>query len=324
LQPHGWPGARPNPDMAEKRFILTKVSNGTEIALTGQLTVGRSTENGLKLAEGSPSRRHATLNIADGAVFVEDLNSTNGTYVNDKRIETNTRVKLKSNDRLRFDVEQFLLRIESDDPPTDQTIQRMNEADLVIDAGNKRLPQGWIENPKKAGNETRYISPEQVRQERKRLADLGAVDRALGGVEAPQLVVLGGPEGTVRIELRSAQSGQKEWTVGSQGEREILLKRDGVSALHAKIVNEGNRWKVIDQLSANGTFVNGRRCTMSYLASTDRITFGPVECIFQLPKGSGAARSGPATGMWKKILLGAGIVLFILVIAYAAWFLLRR
>ena len=67
-----------------------------------------------------------------------------------------------------------------------------------------------------------------------------------------------------------------------------------------------------------------RRCLMSYLTSADRITFGPVECIFQLPKGSSAARSGAATGVWKKILLGGGIVLFIVVIAYAAWFLLRR
>jgi len=303
--------------MPEKRFILKKISNGVEIPLTGQLTVGRSPESGLKLTEGSPSRRHAQLSICDGALFVEDLNSTNGTYVNDKRIEADTKVKLKSNDRLRFDVEQFLFHIESDDPPTDQTIQRINEADIVVDAGPKRLPGGWIENPKKEGNETQYMSPEQVRQERKRLAD-GPIDQALGAVEAPQLVVLGGPEERpVRMELRTNQVG--EWTVGSQSDRDIILKRDGVSALHAKIVNEGNQWKVIDQLSANGTFVNGRRCMTCNLNSTDRITFGPVQCIFQLPKGGAARRSGPSTSVWKNVLIGAGMLLLVLVVAYAAW-----
>lgn len=310
--------------MPEKRFFLKRVSNGTEIPLTEDLNVGRSAESGLKLVEGSPSRRHAQLSVADGAVFVEDLGSTNGTFVNDKRIDSNIKVKLKSNDRVRFDVEQYLFRVESSEPTKDQTIQRQNEADLVVDAGSRRLPAGWVESEKKGGNETRYMSPEQVREERKRIIGSGAVERALGNVEAPQLVVLGGPEGTVRIELRSKQAGQREWTVGSQGEREILLKREGVSALHAKIANEGNRWKVIDQLSANGTFVNGRRCMMSYLASADRITFGPVECIFQLPRSSTTAVPAPGSGAWKKILAGGAIVLLVLAIAYATWRFLPR
>jgi pSer/pThr/pTyr-binding forkhead associated (FHA) protein len=308
--------------MSQKRFILKKVSNGTETALTGDLVVGRSAESGLRLIEGSPSRRHAQLNLADGSVFVEDLGSTNGTYVNDRRIEANTKVRLKSNDRLRFDVEQFLLRIESDEPQTEQTIQRPNP-DLVVDAGERRVPAGWVENERKgSGNETRYMSPEQVREERKRLAGSGAVERAFGNVEAPQLVVLSGAEGTVRIELRAKQAGQKEWTIGSAPEREIVLKREGVSALHAKIVNEGNRWKVIDQLSVNGTFVNGRRCAMSYLSSADRITIGPVECVFQLPRGlAAAAAAGRKSPKRKWLAVGAGLLalLVLLGVAYAIW-----
>jgi pSer/pThr/pTyr-binding forkhead associated (FHA) protein len=309
--------------MADKRFILKKVSGGTEIPLTGDLTVGRSAESGLKLVEGSPSRRHAQLTLADGALFVEDLGSTNGTFVNDKRLEANTRVKLRSNDRVRFDVEQYLLRIESDEPPSEQTIQRLNDADQVVDAGARRLPAGWVEPERKGGNETRYMTPEQVREERKRVGSSGALERAMSNVDAPQLVVLGGPEGTVRIELRSRDAGQKEWTVGSQGDREILLKREGVSALHAKIVNEGSRWKVIDQLSANGTFVNGRRCTMGYLASADRVTFGPVECVFQLPKALAASAARAAAGdpakKTKWAVIGAVVFVFVVAAAYLVW-----
>ncbi|HZO23506.1 MAG TPA: FHA domain-containing protein [Steroidobacteraceae bacterium] len=303
--------------MAEKRFILKKLPDGPEIPVDGELCVGRSAESGLKLVEGRPSRNHAVLSIVDGSVFVEDLGSTNGTFVNDKRIDS--KVRLKSNDKLRFDVEQYLFRIEMAGSPADRTLLREGEPDLVVASGKARVPEGWLENPQ-AGNKTLYMSPEQLRQERKRLAALGAVDGALGRVEAPQLIVLGGTE-PLRIELKPTESGKKEWSVGSEGEREILLKRVGVSALHAKIVNEGNRWKVIDELSANGTFVNGRRCTMSFLSSTDRITFGSVECIFQLPKGAQSAAANSEGRPWKKLAIGA---IVLIVIAAAAWFFLAH
>jgi pSer/pThr/pTyr-binding forkhead associated (FHA) protein len=80
-----------------------------------------------------------------------------------------------------------------------------------------------------------------------------------------------------------------------------------VSALHAKIVNEGNRWKVVDQVSANGTFVNGKRCITSFLSSGDRISFGSVECIFQLPQGGAAGKASAGTAKFKKVLIIAGI-----------------
>jgi pSer/pThr/pTyr-binding forkhead associated (FHA) protein len=280
--------------MATKKFILKKLSSGAEIPVTTELSVGRSPENGLKLVEGSPSRRHALLSIAADSAWVQDLGSTNGTFVNDKRIDA--KVRLNNNDKLRFDVEEYLFRIESDEREGDQTIARAAVADLVADSGRVKVPSGWVDNPQQAsGNKTLYMTPEQLQQERKRILASGAVDAAVGQVETPQLIVLGADGESQRIRLRAADAGTKEWSVGGEGEREILLKRVGVSALHAKIVNDGDRWKVIDQLSANGTFVNGRRCMMSFLNSGDRISFGSVECIFQLP---GAARSGgaPAAG----------------------------
>jgi hypothetical protein len=191
----------------------------------------------------------------------------------------------------------------------------------VAESGRVKVPAGWVDNASAAGNKTQFMTPEQMEAERRRAMASAAAQAAPGRIDTPQLIVPGDPDGSTRIQLRASDSGKKEWTVGCEGEREILIKRVGVSTLHAKIVNDGNRWKVVDQLSANGTFVNGKRCNVSYLASGDRIAFGSVECIFQLPKGSGAQQTGagPATGAsagasanrLKKVLVIAGIAFVI-------------
>jgi len=87
-----------------------------------------------------------------------------------------------------------------------------------------------------------------------------------------------------RIRLSASDTGESKWTVGSEGQRDIVLKHPGVSAFHATIVNRGGRWKVINQLATNGILVNGQRCRDRFLQSGDRIAFGSVQCRFYLPK----------------------------------------
>src|ERR1700676_829011 len=119
--------------MANKKFTLKKLPNGAELQVTADMSVGRSPDSGLRLVEGSPSRKHALLSISADSVWVQDLGSTNGTFVNDKRIDG--KVKLNSNDKVRFDIEEFLFRIESDEPQADQTIARPAAAAVVADSG---------------------------------------------------------------------------------------------------------------------------------------------------------------------------------------------
>ena len=86
---------------------------------------------------------------------------------------------------------------------------------------------------------------------------------------------------------------KNEWTVGTDADRDLVVSGSGVSAFHAKITREGQRWKIIDQMSANGTFVNEHKGTVSFLSSGDHIRFGPVECTVVLP-AAGKAKAGRA------------------------------
>lgn len=88
-----------------KLLGITDPFRGKEFYITAeQFTVGRSNESDLLLAENTISANHAKL-VKNGNKFeLYDLNSTNGTYVNNERI---SRKELRSDDVLKFDVYEF-------------------------------------------------------------------------------------------------------------------------------------------------------------------------------------------------------------------------
>ncbi|HVN46551.1 MAG TPA: FHA domain-containing protein [Steroidobacteraceae bacterium] len=58
----------------------------------GEHIAGRDADCSLIVDGTTVSRRHARITVAGGAVTIEDLESTNGTYVNGKRISAPTRL----------------------------------------------------------------------------------------------------------------------------------------------------------------------------------------------------------------------------------------
>ncbi|WP_435007687.1 FHA domain-containing protein [Tundrisphaera lichenicola] len=76
--------------------ILGKVDPSVGRVLTpggADLIIGRAPECGKVVDEPSVSGRHARLSRAGGRVTIEDLNSSNGTFVNGRRIESPTTVE---------------------------------------------------------------------------------------------------------------------------------------------------------------------------------------------------------------------------------------
>ena len=69
-------------------------------------TVGRGPRSDFVLDAILLSRVHCQLSATDGQLVVEDLKSTNGTYVNNKRVAC---VALKVGDRLRLGRVEFVV-----------------------------------------------------------------------------------------------------------------------------------------------------------------------------------------------------------------------
>lgn len=62
-----------------------------------RITLGRRPSNDVRLTDRSVSGAHARLEIDDGALFIEDLQSTNGTYLNGRPVQ---RARLQADDEL--------------------------------------------------------------------------------------------------------------------------------------------------------------------------------------------------------------------------------
>jgi predicted component of type VI protein secretion system len=92
---------------------------------------------------------------------------------------------------------------------------------------------------------------------------------------------------------------------------------------HTILVVENGRWKVVDQMSTNGTFVNGSKAVAAYLNSGDKIRIGTVECTFQLPTGGAKGPAATAaSGGSSKAMIGVGAFVVVLALMFGAYFFL--
>ncbi|MBX3310540.1 MAG: FHA domain-containing protein [Cryobacterium sp.] len=96
-------------DNAKRLVITTGAKEGLEIELSGEpLTIGRSAESGLVIRDDYTSTHHARLLLWGEEWAIQDLDSTNGTYLDDVRVTVPTVVPL--NTPVRIGTTSFELR----------------------------------------------------------------------------------------------------------------------------------------------------------------------------------------------------------------------
>ncbi len=320
------------------------VKGDQRIELHEETIFGRSDDCDVKLTEGHPSRRHAKVTVAADGVWVEDLGSVNGTFINDNEVTQRTR--LGAGDKVTFDIESYHFESAVDDqatvmrvlPPDDEpltVVRPISELPAATPeppaaipepppaipepsaatpeppaatpqppaatpqpppatpqpppavpeppaavpeppAEPQFVPKSWADPEYQDEQGTRMFSTDQLRA----YAEGG--DELVPQVDAgPHLAVRSGQHVNSVLQFDPDTS---MWSVGSGLEHALVLSDAGVSAFHARIICEGDRWKLIDQMSANGTFINDQKTTVGFLTSGDRIRFGPVECIITLPE----------------------------------------
>jgi serine/threonine protein kinase len=98
-----------NPPPAFPMITLVAEETGKEVRLTRPVTLmGRGTDCGLVVRASDVSKHHCQVVVESGQVVVEDLDSANGTFVNDKQVR---RARLRDGDELRVADHVFRVRV---------------------------------------------------------------------------------------------------------------------------------------------------------------------------------------------------------------------
>jgi hypothetical protein len=97
------------------RFISGKYQGGEfPVATDKQILIGRSSDLDMVLVEDMVSRKHARIAMQTDQIWIEDLGSTNGTFVNGEKIK---RARLKEGDRVLIGTS--ILKLIAGDAPRD-------------------------------------------------------------------------------------------------------------------------------------------------------------------------------------------------------------
>ncbi|WP_290885034.1 FHA domain-containing protein [Arenimonas sp.] len=95
--------------MAVPKYVLRGVSGavfGKVFPVAGPVVIGRAPEADISVAAEEISRRHALVKPAGDGLSVEDLGSSNGTYINNRRVQQGF---LSPGDELRLDAVRFIV-----------------------------------------------------------------------------------------------------------------------------------------------------------------------------------------------------------------------
>ncbi|PJX27411.1 peptide-binding protein [Psychrobacter sp. L7] len=146
---------------------LTEALGDLTLTVTDSLSVGRGSDNDVVLGSKQVSRNHAVLSVLDGQLYVKDLDSSNGTFVNDQRLEGNKSTPLQVEDTLGFASFRFQVSAPVRTQETAQTIEQAASTDEMAAASTPEAPvikETGIDEMLSAAEQTEPVNDTPVTQ----------------------------------------------------------------------------------------------------------------------------------------------------------------
>src|SRR5918993_3244536 len=115
--------------MSARLAAISGKLKGAIFALNEEtLVIGRETAANLCIADASVSRRHSKIEKKENGFVLTDLDSLNGTFVNDVPVKSRL---LEHGDRVRIGDSQFLFLAHEGDVMSKSSDVRLDEAQIV-------------------------------------------------------------------------------------------------------------------------------------------------------------------------------------------------
>lgn len=255
------------------------------------LCVGRADGADVLLLDNHISREHARLELHEGAVWLRDLGSANGSFVNGERLVGGCR--LFHGDSTAFDTLAFQL----------------------VGEGGDLTP---VRRPQADANRPLLASKPQRR--RHDTTEIVALEQEAGEtLEIPEssetgAFLLGASDPVSGLTFRTPMG---RTIVGRSDDADVQIRDATVSARHAEIIIRPEGCTVTNLLATNGTRVNGLEVQTSELSDGDVLRLGRVSLVFKDVPTAAAQRSDLRRAQWW--LLGgsaalAAVLLLLLVL----------
>ena len=166
--------------------------------------IGRSPDNDLPVDNLAVSNYHARVYVEGGRLVVEDLDSLNGTFVNDLRVE---RATLHDGDSIHIGKHHI-------------KVDATGDAPIPYDAGRKASAPRI--------NETMVLDTKVRREMLQQAAAMGERTQfASGRLKVPTLVVLGGQNGPQGISPEQQTDGHRKVQPGHRATARMVQAQDG-------------------------------------------------------------------------------------------------
>jgi pSer/pThr/pTyr-binding forkhead associated (FHA) protein len=246
------------------------------------LVLGRSRDCDIPIACAWVSTRHCELQLRDGAWWVRDLGSKNGTAVNGVKREEQ---RVEPDAVLAFGGLRFFLAYEpAARPPRPASANEDVEALALQFLTGDDEPRSAAPPPSRTHGPQAAMPPPHARSNLGELVPLG------GGNTIPLL--------------------RPELTVGRSTSNDICFRYPSISSRHCKLSLQGGYWFVEDLHSSNGTSVDGVRCQRKCVLPDSVLGFARYRYALQYtPTGAGPPpEEEPAHLFAQSLLEKAGLM----------------
>src|SRR5881409_1503374 len=238
---------------------LVSLTDGREYVITGaSLVFGREAGSDVVVVGKDVSRRHAEIVQTPRGYLLVD-SSTNGTFVNEARVE-GQRI-LQRADVIRIGEQQFRFY-----------------ADVVPAPPAPSAPAGPPPGPAVSAPQAAPQAPPGASERlRDTMHGLEPVPRPSQAGSLASFLVKSGTLRGQRLQVRTPVA-----NVGRADYNDLVLADGSVSTSHAKLQRREGVWVLVDLDSTNGTFVDGERVKgEAPLAPGATVRFGDVQLVFE-------------------------------------------
>jgi len=283
-------------------------------------TIGRKKDNDFPISAKNVSSYHAVLQYENGRIFIEDLNSTNGLFINNRKITGKS--EIVHGDKISFATVDFMVLF---DLPSED-FKNVDDKQLEEPNGTVIIDQSKIPNFKQDSAKTGELQ-----------INLGNSDDDSNDIpsdsenQSGRSTVLFGMKNVlnsgrlIRIDdklnpLNEYDLTKPETTIGREN-CDITIEHSSISRFHSLVKRQpGNNYQLIDNDSTNGIFVNGKKLKKITLYHEDRVKIGDLEFVFLEPgkifyKENLIKNKKSSSPINKKLLLiGGGVIIVLLLI----------